>query len=509
MHHAQLRPKDIVIVGGGAAGWLTACLVSHYLIKRGHEGCSVVVIESPDVPVLNVGEGTWPTMRRTLQLIGIDEELLMRRCRASYKQGSRFLGWRDGRDVYDHPFDLHASFKDQRALLSAARMNEPFARLTSSQPSVIDRDLSPKRADDPAYQGMLTYGYHLDSGELIKLLAEHAKSQLKVKRIEAHIEQVESDARGNICRLKTRSGLEVTGQLFIDCTGAHGLLIKRHFKTRWRGLKGHLFNNAAITAHAPYLRFEQPIYSATYATAWEQGWIWDINMAHRRGVGLLFCDELCSDEQARRRLEDYLFERCGLSLGGARSVQTDVVRFESGYHESFWVKNCVAVGMSAGFVEPLEASALVLVERCALKVAKAITIQEFDLERSATEYNEDLTSAWQELTIFLKLHYALSQREERYWKIHQNPATWPEALTEMISNRKGVSTVDLSQIKRSLFKPFSYLCVTRGMGAIPRSTTEADELSTLSSMIESKAMEELILCRALPSNRSVLRKHRR
>jgi len=125
------------------------------------------------------------------------------------------------------------------------------------------------------------------------------------------------------------------------------------------------------------------------------------------------------------------------------------------------------------------------------------------------EYNEDLTSAWQELTIFLKLHYALSQREERYWRIHQNPATWPEALREMISNRKGVSTVDLSMIKRSFFKPFSYLCVTRGMGATPRSTAEAEELSTLSSMIESKAMEELSLCRALPSNRAVLRKHHR
>lgn len=509
MYHPNRHPKHIVIVGGGTTGWLTACMVSHYLIKRRHLNATVTLIESPEAATLKTGEGSWPTMRQTLRLIGVQEDVFLRRCRASFKQGTRLIGWRDPQHTFDHPFEVHASFKSRSALLSASYADEPFCRLVSCQPNVIDRNLAPKRVSDAPYQGALNYGYHLDSTELSQLLSEHAQTALRVQHVIGDVEHVLTDIRGNLSALRTRSGQEVSGTFFIDCSGAQGRLIKRHFKTRWRSLKGSLFNNTMITAHAPYLRYEQPILSATYATAWEDGWIWDINMSHKREVGVVYCEEFCNEERARRRLESYLFQSCGLSLGGARSVETQKLHFESGYYETPWVKNCVAIGAAAGMIEPLESSALGLVERCALRVAKALTIQQIDLARAAEEYNEELTEAWRELTLFLKLPFALSRREERYWRIHQNRTTWPEELSALFSSAGAALSGELSQLRGSLFSTQSYLSVAHGMGAVPLERSSKAKGSPYQDLLKVKLRDEMSLCRELPSNRALLKRYKR
>ena len=192
-------------------------------------------------------------MRHTLKTIGIEEERFMWRCRASFKQGGRFVGWRQAGQSYDHPFDFSSGFKPLDLIGAAVPEDERIERLASSQPSIIDRQLSPKRSTDGPYEGTLNYGYHFDSAALIDLLKEHATTTLNVKLLKEHIEGAETDERGYLTSLRAQSGRAIEGQLFVDCSGSRGLLIQRQYKAEWRSLKHLLFNNAALATHSPYL----------------------------------------------------------------------------------------------------------------------------------------------------------------------------------------------------------------------------------------------------------------
>lgn len=515
IYDGSIRPREIVIVGGGLEGWLTASLIKAYMIKRGlGDQSQVTLIESPEMPFLNhspigLGEGSWPTMRQTLQTIGIEEERFMRLSRASFKQGSRYIAWRANHQNYDHPFDIHAHFKPRNRLYSAIQMEEDLARLISCQPKMIDRNLAPKLSTNPAYQGVLNYGYHFDTIELTKLLIEHATTQLKIHRHIDKIDQINSNERGYLTSLSLASGRQIKGQLFVDCSGLQGQLIKRHFKAPWYTLKGSIFNNALINTHVPYMQYEQPILSATYLTAWEAGWSWDMNLAHRRSVGIAYCDLLCSEDQARQQLENYLFQHCKLSLNASRSAIMQSVRFESGYHEVFWLKNCVAVGMSSGFVEPLEASAFVVLERSALKLAKAISIQKLNLTQVVEDYNEDLLETWQELAIFLKLHYLSSQRQDPYWRTHQDQSTWPDGLAEIVSMSENKIRTNLSKLSTSVFPLASYACVLHGMTGAQGIQFSHGNSQSLDHVLKAKMKDELSLCRELRSHRSKINDYKK
>ena len=412
----------IVIVGGGSAGWLSAGVIA-----AEHPHLKVTVIESPDVAPIGVGEGTWPTMRDTLRKIGVSESDFFRECDAAFKQGSKFSGWVTGQDndYYFHPFVLPQGYGETNL---AARWQErhaqvPFADLVSFQPHLCAHGKAPKQAATPEYAAVANYGYHLDAGKFGLFLRKHCTDKLGVTYIADHVSAIHSHENGDIASLQTREHGALAGDLFIDCTGMQSLLLGKHFGIEFLSQQHVLFNDSALAIQVPDPREDSPISSQTTSTAQSAGWIWDIGLPTRRGIGYVYSSAHTSDAAAEQALHQYIGQDHGAT---ARKLS-----FQPGYRRQFWHRNCVAIGLSAGFIEPLEASALALVELSAAMLSDEMPATRAVMDIVARRFNEAFTYRWERVIDFLKLHYVLSRRvDSDYWRDNRAaPARLEELLT--------------------------------------------------------------------------------
>lgn len=466
------RPtRTIVIVGGGAAGWIAAGTIAAECCGQDGIGLQVALVESPNLPIIGVGEGTWPSMRMTLQRIGLPEDELLRACDASFKQGTRFFGWRggNGADEYCHPFSLpvdYSSLNPARHWL-AKDGGASFARTATPQALLIERGLAPKQASAPQYAFTVNYGYHLDAVKFAALLRRHAVDRLGVRHISGNVERVDSHPDGDIVAVALDTGERVEGDLFVDCTGQRALLIEGHFGRRLTAVKDLLFNDAAITVQVPYAAADDPIASATCAAAQSAGWIWDIGLQSRRGLGYVHSRAHTGEETALLALKSYIAR----TSPGAdpHSLTYKTLSFEPGHRTEFWVRNCVAVGMSAGFVEPLEASALALVEQSAAIIGQQLPRDREIMEVVARRFNAKMRYHWRAILEFLKLHYAISARDDsEYWRDHRASASCPEGLREKLTLwRQQPPWHDDAPRIDELFPSASYQYVLYGMGFKP------------------------------------------
>ena len=224
--------KDVVIVGGGSAGWLLAGLIASEYPGRDGPGVTVTLIESPNVKTIGVGEGTWPTMRTTLQKIGISETDFLLRCSASFKQGTKFVGWSNGKDSdsYYHPFSVPAGYTDINLVpfWQQHRDDVSFVNAVTVQGYVCDRHLAPKQPETPEYAFVANYGYHLDAGKFAQLLQEHCTGQLGVRHLVDHVTSINGERDGDIRSVSTAENGDIEGDLFVDCTGFAALLLGKH-----------------------------------------------------------------------------------------------------------------------------------------------------------------------------------------------------------------------------------------------------------------------------------------
>ena len=267
--------KHVVIAGGGSAGWLTAGVIAADHCAAAGSGLQVTVIESPDVGPIGVGEGTWPTMRDTLRRIGVRESDFLRECDASFKQGSRFNGWRDGADgdYYFHPFVLPQGYTETNLVAGwlQRHANVPFADLVSFQPHLCVQNKAPKQAATPEFAAVANYAYHLDAGKFGMFLRKHCTERLGVRLMLDHIVGIESHPNGDIAALQTRSQGPLAADLFVDCTGLQSLLLGRHYQAPFVSQKHVLFNDSALALQVPYPDDNSPIASQTVSTAQSSG----------------------------------------------------------------------------------------------------------------------------------------------------------------------------------------------------------------------------------------------
>ena len=504
--------RKVVVVGGGTAGWIAAnCIAAE--CHRWREPLQVVLVEAPDIPTIGVGEGTWPSMRRTLQRIGIDEHEMLGACGASFKQGTRFLGWSGlgEPDEYIHPFSLpveYARLNPARYWLGE-RPNVPFARFATPQAAAIAEGLAPKEASAPQYAFAFNYAYHLDAGKFAELLQRHAVQRLGVAHVSGKVERIESLTGGDIAAVSLDTGERVSGDLFVDCTGQRALLIGGHFGRRFVSARDVLFNDRAIAVQVPYQGPDAPIASATLATAEPSGWIWDIGLQRRRGLGHVYASDHMDETAAHAALVAYT-ERTSPGVD-AEALTYRTIAFEPGYRDTFWHRNCVAIGLSAGFVEPLEASALALIEQSAAIVAEQMPRDRQVMDVVARRFNERLRHHWDRIVEFLKLHYATSVRPEPYWRAHRDRASWPSGLADklLLWQQQPPWHDDAPRVDE-LFPSASYQYVLYGMGFRPRHVGD-DSPSYLAMRPE--ADRALLASRAkaaqaekmLPANRDLLR----
>lgn len=495
--------QKVVIVGGGTAGWLAAAMLA---ARR--TDLAVTVIEAPDIPTIGVGEGTWPTMRETLATIGIPEAEFLRECEASFKQGSRFDGWVNGAadDRYFHPFTAPPS-GDMRELIAAWRAQGgdlSFASAMAAQAAICAVDLAPRQRGMPDYAGTVNYGYHLDAGKFAALLARHATKRLGVRHIAAEVTGIVSGEAGDIAALTLGGGDEVPGDLFIDCSGQAAVLVGRHFSVPWIDRSDVSFNDRALAVQVT-TPTSSAIASQTVATAHGAGWIWDIALPMRRGIGCVYAGRFMDDSAAESVLRDYIAARIPTADQAALSPRK--LSFKTGYRARFWQNNCIAVGLSAGFIEPLEASAIVMIELSMRALAENFPANRTAMDIHAGRFNALFQYRWERIIDFLKLHYVLSHRSEPYWRAQRDPETIPPQLAGQLAlwRDQPPSTWDFPQIDE-VFSAASQQYVLYGMG-FPAPTICDPGKGVSISPISVKRLSDVrerarALVAALPTNRT-------
>jgi tryptophan halogenase len=465
---------EIVIAGGGTAGWLTACYLQRALGARAAgsdaspaagSGPAITVIESPDIGIIGVGEGTFPTIRATLGTLGIDEARFLRESSATFKQGVRFDDWvhtpRDGRHShYFHPFEFPHRVEGMELLpfwlLGDAGPAVDFADAVTIQKTVADASLAPKRAHEANYRGPLNYAYHFDAFRFANLLATVAKER-GVRHLSDTIESVELDESGAIAGLMTRANGSVKGALYIDCTGLRAKLIGETLGQPFRSCRNSLLTDRAVACQIPNEGPDTPIASYTIATAHEAGWTWDIGLNNRRGIGYAYSSAHSDDERAERILRAYI---------GPASEQKPVrlLKFEAGYREQQWVRNCVAVGLAAGFFEPLESTGIMLIEVAAAMIAELFPWNT-DFAAPARLFNDLMCKRFGKIINFLKMHYCLSRRTEPFWRDNCRPDTIPEELQTLLSAWRHRPPCRFDFVAdHETFPYFSYQYILYGMG---------------------------------------------
>lgn len=422
--------KKIVIVGGGTAGWLTACVIAARHKGRGASGFKVTLIESPNVPTIGVGEGTWPTMRGTLCRIGVSETELFRQCDASFKQGAVFSRWTTGEanDAYFHPLMLPQGFSQMNLAphwLHDGR-GQTFCDAVCPQATIASSGLAPKTIATAEFEAIANYAYHLDAGKFSAFLQSHACQELSVEHLLAEVTQVKTKGNGDIESLVLDHSRAIEGDLFIDCTGFKALLIGETMGVGFKDCKHTLFCDTALAVQVPYENDLSPIASHTISTAQSSGWIWDIGLPTRRGTGYVYSSHHISESDAERELLDYLGKE-----SSHQSIRKIAIR--SGHRETFWKGNCVAVGMSAGFLEPLEASAIVMVELSAKLIAEQLPVCREVMDIVAARFNSTTLYRWGRIIDFLKLHYVLTKRQDTdFWRDNLSPESIPDRLQNLL-----------------------------------------------------------------------------
>ena len=458
----------MLIVGGGTAGWIAAGYLARTLGAHSPEGIQITLVESADIGILGVGEGTFPSIRTTLKRIGVDETTLLREAGASFKQGAKFIHWRaapgQAPSLPDHY--LHAFQVSQEPsgldllpywLLGVAGENVNWDEVNTPQKRVADACRAPKLITHPDYVGPLGYAYHVDAAKLAQLL--RAKAIVSgVRHIVDTVDAVNLTEDGSIASVTAREHGALKADLYLDCTGFRAQLIGAALGVPYKSCRPVLFCDTALAVQVPYVRPDAPIASYTIAKAEEAGWMWDIGLASRRGVGYVYSSSHTDLERAEYVLRAYLGD-------AAAGLTPRKIGFNAGYREINWKKNCIAIGLSSGFFEPLEATGIMFSEIAAVSLSNLFPWGG-DLEIAAKQFNERMHRRYERALDFIKLHYCLTQRRDTpFWRDNVEAASIPDSLHERLRcwRHRPPTSIDID-LNVDIFPESSWQYVLYGMG---------------------------------------------
>jgi len=453
--------RQILIVGGGTAGWITAGYLARMLSAQLPGGVQITLIESDDIGIIGVGEGTFPSIRKTLKRIGVDESDLVRDCDATFKQGIRFDGWRTGTgESYFHPFEAPFSPGGLDLLsywLAGVAGDRQWDAASTVQTHAADMGLAPKLQSHEAYAAPLNYAYHFDAAKLARLLRRVAIGN-GVRHCIGTISEVCLTPEGAVDHLVSREQGEMRADLYIDCTGFSARLIGQSLGSPYRSVRGSLFTNRAVALQVPYDRPDRPIPSFTLSTAQTAGWTWDIGLDNRRGTGYVYSTDHTSDAEAEAVLRRYIGP-------AADQLTARVLNFEPGYRPVQWQKNVVAIGLSAGFLEPLEATGIGFAEGAALVLATLFPWSG-PIDGPAQQFNDIMVRRYAHVVDFIKMHYCLTRRTDTaFWCDNAQDSTIPDSLQARLERwRYRVPDFVDVDLNHDIFTEANWQYVLYGMG---------------------------------------------
>ena len=461
-HPAPSPVRRIVIVGGGTAGWMTALTLARSLIERGVE---ITLLESPAVPSIGVGEGSTPWLRGFFDSLGIEEAEWMPACHATYKCGITFAGWstRPGFEHYFHPF---ASMLDNLTMKqfvhnADARVNGVDLHAHPNRFFIAARLAADCRAPKPreSFPFDVWHGYHFDAVLLGQFLQRKALER-GVRHQPCHVTHATLAPDGAIASVSTREGETLAADLFVDCSGFAGLLIDKTLHTPYVSFSSNLFNDAAVALPTP---IDGAIPSETVSTALKHGWAWKIPLTSRFGNGYVYSSGFCTADEAESELRQHL----GLMDA---DVSARHLKMKIGRVTRHWNRNCLAVGLSQGFIEPLEATALLFIQQTATTFVEYL--ERGDLSEHAHEsFNERVNAHFEGTRDYIVTHYKTNTRQDtEYWRANAANMSLSDELQKLYArwmSGKGIAGPVGQQLLGRGYPVFSWYAIMAGMGIFP------------------------------------------
>ena len=444
--------RDVVILGGGTAGWMTAAALSKALQNS---GIAIALVESDAIGTIGVGEATIPTIHWYNQLVGLDEAEFMAATKATHKMGIEFHGWQGDGHFYFHPFGTFGAPGD--GVMFPQRLIRAWlgGLESSAEPYSLTTQLARKRrftrpvGDPRSLLSTLGYAYHFDAGLYAAFLRRQAEAR-GVRRHEGKVTEIEQDsASGFIRGLTTDKGDRLTGDLFIDCSGLRGLLIEERLHAGFEDWSDWLPCDGAWAVPTPAGPAPTPY---TKAFTHEAGWRWRIPLQHRVGNGYVFSSRFQSAEAARETL---------LAATGEPTAEPRLIRFTPGRRKRAWVGNVIAIGLSSGFLEPLESTSIHLIQTGIGKLLSLFPRADCN-PLLAEQYNRLFAREMEDVRDFIVMHYQFTHgRTEPLWR-HCQETALPDALAYKVAQFRASGRIMLAP--EDLFRDASWFAVMTGQG---------------------------------------------
>lgn len=450
---------SVVIVGGGTAGWMTAAALSNALDLSRYK---ISLIESEQIGTVGVGEATVPHLRYFNQMLGIDENEFIRRTNATYKLGIEFVDWGRVGSRYIHPFGIYGrpqndvAFHHYWTKANQMGINFPIGDYSLGVVAAQQNKFAYPSADKNSIASKFSYAFHIDASLYAIFLREYAEKR-GVVRHEGKVNQVlRNENNGDLSGVVLESGKTLTADFFIDCSGFRVLLIEQSLATGFEDWSHWLPCDRAVAV--PSEKVSEPL-PYTRATARAVGWQWSIPLQSRNGNGRVYCSEYCNDDQVGEELLS--------SLDGKPLASLNFLRFKTGRRKKSWNKNCVAIGLSSGFLEPLESTSIYLIQIAIGKLIEFFPHQTGSASNPflQQEFNRQLQMEYERVRDFLVLHYTTTTRDDsEFWR-YLRSVKLPESLQRKISLFKASGQVEHYQ--RGMFLEPSWVAVYLGQGLVP------------------------------------------
>lgn len=430
----------VLIVGGGSSGWMTAALLRKRLPQT-----EITVVEASDIPVIGVGESTNPTIRYFLSELGYnenDEKRFMRASDASFKMAIRFQNFNRLGGVFYHPFGRDAPSSLPDFMPGAQTRGRDFAAVEAGN----------------QFSREFVYSYQIDAG----LFGEHLKQECKrnggIRHVVDHVGDIRLTEAGDIAALGTRNNGEIEADLYIDCTGFRAALLGSAMREPFESYSSYLLNDRAIAVRVPYADKEKELVTHTNCTALSAGWVWNIPLWSRIGVGYVYSSAYLSSADAERELREFIGE------DRSRGLQFNHLKIRTGRHLRGWVGNCVAIGISYGFLEPLESTGLSLTQVSIRDLVEALSSRTcLAVEREM--YNHRQKRLFDSTRDFILAHYVLTERNDTpYWQHVSYDITLPERLVSILADARARSYQTIMNDPQCFYLKESWNCILSGMG---------------------------------------------
>jgi len=515
------RIKDVVILGGGTAGWMTAA----YLAKALGPQMNITVLEAPAIPRIGVGEATVPNLHRTFfHFLGLSEDEWMRECNASFKMGVRFVNWRtegdgvseprplaNGPDHFDHLFGLlrnheqvplshYWAYKRQQGLT-----DEPFDYACYRESPILDAKLAPRERSGAKWTN---YAWHFDAQLVADFLRNVAVKRFGVRHIQGQMTEVQFDQRGYITALRTKDGPTVTGDFFVDCSGFRGLLINQAMREPFLDMSDHMINDRAVATAVPHDDARHGVQPYTSAIAMKSGWTWKIPMLGRFGTGYVYSSRFATDDEATEDL-------CRMWRLDPSEQPLNHVRFRVGRNRRAWVRNCASIGLSSCFLEPLESSGIYFITAAIYQLAKHFPDRRFD-PILTDRFNREIEIMFDDTRDFLQAHFALSPRTDTpFWRANKELELADDIREKIDMYRAGMAVNmpvtdeatyydNFDAEFRNFWTNSSYYCVFAGLDflpdhALPALTYRPGALHAAEPMFDAIKQRQRELLATLPS----------